>query len=272
MSEHMAEHQQHRKVRIGVQLQPQHGEWAQLRRAVVEAEELGVDIAFNWDHFYPLRGEPEGKHFECWTMLGAWAEVASRVEIGALVTCNSYRNPELLADMARTVDHISGGRLILGIGAGWFQKDYDEYGYEFGTAGSRLAELGEALPRIERRLGRLNPAPTRHIPVLIGGSGEKKTLRLVAKHADIWHSFGDPETFAHKASVLDDWCSREGRDPADIERSVGTGGGPERNGERLLELGARLFTVGVEGPDWDLAPLRDWIAFRDEINSSGSST
>jgi probable F420-dependent oxidoreductase len=259
-----------RAVRIALQLQPQHGDYATIRDRVREAEDLGVDVVFNWDHFYPLYGDHDGKHFECWTMLGAWAEQTSRVQIGALVTCNSYRNPELLADMARTVDHVSGGRLIFGIGSGWFRKDYDEYGYEFGTAGGRLDALAEALPRIESRWAKLNPAPlTRddgrsRPPVLIGGGGERKTLRLVARHADIWHSFSNVETLVRKSAVLERHCADLGRDPAEIERSVGTPDGkPADVAPALLDAGASMFTVGVGGPDYDLGKLAAWITWRD---------
>jgi probable F420-dependent oxidoreductase len=255
-----------RPIRIGLQLQPQHADYATIRRTAAEAEDLGVDIVFNWDHFYPLYGEPEGKHFECWTMLGAWAEATSRVEIGALVSCNSYRNPELLADMARTVDNISDGRLILGIGSGWFEKDYDEYGYEFGTAGGRLDNLAESLPRIEARLAKLNPQPVRKIPVLIGGGGEKKTLKLVAKHADIWHGFGDPEIVERKVKILDQHCVDVGRDPSEIERSCGVEGEPSELGPKLRALGVSTFTVGAGGPDYDLTALREWIQWRDKEN------
>ncbi len=264
-----------RPIRIAVHLQLQHADYDAIRRAAREAENIGVDIVFNYDHFFPLSGDPDGKVFECWTVLGAWAESTSRVEIGALVTCNAYRNPDLLADMARTVDNISGGRLILGIGSGWWQKDFDEYDYTFGTAGQRLDALAASLPRIEHRLARLNPPPTRKIPVLIGGGGEKKTLPIVAEHADIWHAFGDQATLRRKIDVLETHCRAIGRDPDEIERSgliVPCPAVPAEEAagyatpDELRELGYTLFTWTIGGPNYDLEPLREWIDWRDKHN------
>jgi probable F420-dependent oxidoreductase len=263
------------EIRIGVQVAPQHSSYQSIRDTLAELEDLGVDIAFNWDHFFPLSGEPDGLHFEGWTMLAAWAEQTSRIQFGPLVTCNTYRNPDLLADMARTVDHISAhgtgeGRLVFGIGSGWFERDYAEYGYEFGTAGSRLDSLAEALPRIRSRWDKLNPAPTRKLPILIGGGGEKKTLRIVAEHADIWHSFSDVETLERKLAVLREWCEKVGRDMDEITISTGASVRPGVGDSQLevldaqYELGARLFTLGITGPDIDLEPVRTLLAWREQ--------
>ncbi|HWV88289.1 MAG TPA: LLM class F420-dependent oxidoreductase [Capillimicrobium sp.] len=254
------------RVRVGVQVQPQHGEFDRMRRAWREAEEIGADCIYTWDHFYPLRGEPEGRHFEGLACLASLAENTQRAEVGALVFCNSYRNPNLLADAHRTIDHISGGRVVLGIGAGWFAKDYEEYGYEFGTAPDRLRALRRDLPIMRERLRRLNPPPLRDMPILIGGGGEKVTLRLVAEHADTWHAFADLDTYVHKAQVLARHCERVGRDPAEIEHSVSRFDRDlPRHADAYLEAGVRQFVVNTGGPDFDLSTLLEMVAWRDRL-------
>lgn len=256
---------QSRSIRIGVQLHPQHApNYGLIRDAVRRCEDLGVDIVFNWDHFFPLYGDKEGAHFECWTMLGAIAEQTEHVELGALVTGGGYRNPDLLADMARTVDHISNGRLILGVGAGWYRKDYEEYGYEFGTPGSRLKLFKETMGRIDARLKKLNPAPIREIPILIGGGGERKTLRLVAEYADIWHCFGDADTYRHKTRVLEEHCETVGTEFARIEKSKDWPGIDQAR--TFVDLGVTQFTVGTGGPDYDLTTVKQALAWRDAHN------
>ena len=166
-----------RPVRVGVQLQPQHADYADLRRAVTAAEEAGVDVIFTWDHFFPLGGDPNGKHFECWTMLAAWAEQTERVELSALVTCNSTATlicsptwRALLITLAAGVSSLAS--------APWFERDYQEYGYEFGTPGTRISALGNSLPRIRARFDRLNPPPVRPIPILVAGAASGKRCAL----------------------------------------------------------------------------------------------
>ncbi len=257
-------------VRISVSLYPQHAEYSDIRRAAEQAEALGVDVLYTWDHFFPLSGARNGKHFECWTLLAAIAEVTDRILIGPLVSCNSYRNPELLADMARTVDHVAGGRIILGIGSGWSERDYREYGYEFGTAASRLKALDAALPRIKSRLEKLNPAPKGKMPILIGGGGEKVTLRITAQHADIWHVFSnsDVDKVRHKNAVLDEWCAKVNRDPKQIERSIGVDIKRLDLADVMHGAGADEIHVGLDGPAYDFARVKDWLAWRDEKNSN----
>ena len=250
------------RIRIGVQLHPQHTSYAAFADAVKQVEDLGADTIWNWDHFYPLYGEKDGAHFEGWTTLTAMATLTSRAEVGCLVTCNTYRSPNLLADMARTVDHISNGRLIFGIGAGWFERDYSEYGYDFGTAPSRLKELGKNLPIIKARWEKLNPAPTRKIPVLIGGGGEKVTLKLTAQHADLWNGFGPPENWQRKNQILTNWCHELGRDPNEIERTASIDAGELANLDAYVAAGATHLILGWGAP-WDLAPIKQLLAWRD---------
>ena len=222
---------------------------------------MGADSIWVWDHFFPLYGDPDAAHFEAWTLMATMAADTDNARIGILVTGNSYRNPELLADMARTVDHISSGRAYLGIGSGWFERDYDEYGYDFGTAVGRLRQLEADLPRMKRRLARLSPPAMGDLPLLIGGSGEKVTLRLVAEHADAWNSFGPPEHFAAKNAVLDTWCAETGRDPAEIERTVAVAADDVDDVGRYVDAGADHVIVML-GTPFDLDPLGSLIEQR----------
>jgi probable F420-dependent oxidoreductase len=238
-----------------------------MRAAWKRADDMGADSLWTWDHFFPLTGEPDGSHFEGMTLLAAMAESTHHASIGPLVASVGYRNPNLLADMARTIDHISGGRFILGLGAGWFARDYEEYGYDFKDAPARLRDLAAALPVIAERLAALNPGPLqKKLPIMIGGAGEKVTLRLVAEYADLWNSFGAPEEIGRLSRVLDDWCAKVGRDPADIERSV-----LFSNVERIhladdyVRNGITHLIFGLEGPEFDFDPVERLIAWRDSI-------
>lgn len=248
-----------------------------MRAAAARADALGYDIVYTWDHFYPLYGDDGGPHFECFTTLASFAEVTERCEIGPLVACNSYRNPHLLADMARTLDHASAGRFVLGIGSGWFRRDYDAYGYHFGTAGSRLRALEHSLPLIRERLVRLRPPPMRPMPILIAGTGPRITLRLVAEHADAWHARFPKHAEDEEPVVarLVHWCDELGRDPRDIEWGLGVE--PDdldrflaEEAPALVDMGFTQFTLGFNGPEWVVEAGADWLAWRDEMNGASS--
>lgn len=237
---------------------------------------MGADIVFGYDHFHKpfvqrtsegprlLPEQPDVNNFEAWTALASWAEITSRAEIGTLVTGIGYRNPDLLADMARTVDHISGGRLVLGVGAGWYEKDYRVYGYDYGTVKSRMDLFAENLERISARLTQLKPPPLRDIPVLIGGAGEKRTLPLVGRYASIWHSSLELEEFRRKNDLVRKHASDAGRDETRIERAS-SWPGDAASADVYVSEGVTLFTTEIHptGDGYDLSPLQELLAWRD---------
>ena len=252
------------KLKIGIQLHPQATTMAAMRNAWESADAMGADSIFTWDHFYPLYGDAQASHFEGSSILAAMAATTTHAQFGMLVSCNSYRNPELLADMARTVDHISGGRHILGIGAGWMERDYEEYGYHFGTAPERLRALGDSLARIKTRLAKLNPAPIGKLPILIGGTGPKVTLKLVAQYADMWNGFGTPAEMRAHCEIIDAHCRSIGRDPSEIERSVLLMG--EDDPIEFFNAGI-THVIYASGAPFDLEWLAKAIDIRDKFNA-----
>jgi probable F420-dependent oxidoreductase len=247
--------------KVGVHIRPQHTTIEALRAAWMGADAMGVDSISIWDHFYPLTGDPAGTHFECWSLLAAMACDTRQAQIGAIVSAIGYRNPDLLADIARTVDHLSGGRLFLGLGAGNSERDHQEYGLAWGTPGQRLAELRAALPRIKDRLARLNPPPVGRVPILIGGGGEQVTLKLVAQHADLSNTPGPPDVLRHKNQIIDDWCAKVGRDPAEIERTTNIPVTAIDRMHEFVEAGAQRLQIQLDHP-FDLTPVEQALRQR----------
>ena len=228
-------------IRLGALCWNQYTDWPSLLAAGQRAETLGYDTLWTWDHLYPIVGSSNGPILEGWLTLAAWAQATERVRIGLMVGANTFREPALVGKMATTLDHISNGRAILGIGGAWFEEEHVAYGLKFGDGHpERLRWLGEALPILHgmlrgerpsatgpryhaRSVRNLPPPVQERLPILIGGSGEKVTLKLVARYADANNLGGGFETVKAKEAILLQHCETVGRDPAEIERTVGTG-------------------------------------------------
>ncbi len=230
------------EVKLGALCWNQYTEWEPLLEAGIRADRLGYDTLWTWDHLYPIVGDPHGPIYEGWLTITAWAARTEHVRIGLMVGANPYREPALVAKMATTLDRISNGRAILGMGAAWFEGEAHDFGFEFGSGfPERLRWLAEALPIMRGMLDgaepsapegsryrasrvRNDPLPVQpHLPICVGGGGEKVTLKLVARYADMNNVGGSVEDVRHKEQVLLEHCAAVGRDPAGIERTTGIG-------------------------------------------------
>lgn len=255
-------------IRFGLFL-PQVGlSWERIRDTAVQADELGFDSVWFVDHMW-MRGLTDLDHLEAWTLMSALASITRQVRIGTLVLCNSYRNPALLAKMASSLDHVSGGRFILGIGAGWMEEEYRAYGYQFPPPRIRIEQLDEALHIVKRlfterratfqgkyysvveAINFPKPRQQPYPPILIGGAGEKRLLRVVAEHANIWNC---PNNVAaelpQKLSALRRHCEAVGRNFDELEISeqcVFLVGENRADVERKLAAAQALL-----GTVWDL--------------------
>jgi alkanesulfonate monooxygenase SsuD/methylene tetrahydromethanopterin reductase-like flavin-dependent oxidoreductase (luciferase family) len=228
-------------VKLGALCWNQYTSWPALLDAGVRADRLGFDTLWTWDHLYPIIGSAKGPILEGWLTLAAWAQATEQVRIGLMVGANTFREPALTAKMATTLDHISGGRAILGIGGAWFETEHEAYGLPFGSGfPERLRWLAEALPimrgmlhgerptasgpRYSAKAIRNDPAPIQErLPLLIGGGGERVTLKLVARYGDANNLGGGLKNVIRKEAILVQHCETVGRDPAEIERTAGMG-------------------------------------------------
>jgi alkanesulfonate monooxygenase SsuD/methylene tetrahydromethanopterin reductase-like flavin-dependent oxidoreductase (luciferase family) len=227
-------------ITLGALPWPQYTDWQALRAAGIRAEELGYDSLWTWDHLYPIVGSHHGPMFEGYLTLAAWVAGTSRIRIGLMVGANPFRNPALVGKMVTQLDHMSGGRMICGIGAAWFEEEHHDFGFDFGASvGERLRWLEEAVVILRGMFDGTEPSGTdhyaarsvrnlptpvqAHLPILVGGGGERKTLRIVAQHADANNLGGGFERVRHKEEVLLRHCAEVGRDPAEIERTANLG-------------------------------------------------
>jgi len=227
-------------LRLGLNLWSQAATWPSFLAAARRAEALGYDHFWTWDHVLAIFGEEDQPIFEGYTALAAVAQATSRIRLGLFVGANTFRNPGIAVKALTTIDHISDGRAIMGMGGAWFGSEHRAFGIDFGSGfGQRLDWLNEAASATRALLDgetvtsapggrysfdalKINPAPVQaHLPIMIGGGGEQKTLRIVARYADMWNVFGTPETVAAKDAILRARCEEVGRDPEAIERSLG---------------------------------------------------
>lgn len=242
-------------MRIGIQIQPQNTSFQEIRETAWAADAIGVDSIYIWDHAVPL-SEGSNRTQEAWTTLAALAVTTKRCRIGTLVSPIGFRSPALLALMANTVDEISEGRLVLGLGSGWHKPDYEELEIGFDTAPIRAQMLHKSMVAIKAR--------TPGIPILIGGGGEKQTLRTVAEFADSWHSFSDIEQYRHKSLVLEDYCVEVGRDPEEIERSVyASWGWTFLEADEFRKAGVNELVFSMKAP-FEIGWAERWLRWRDE--------
>ncbi|HKG56357.1 MAG TPA: TIGR03560 family F420-dependent LLM class oxidoreductase [Candidatus Limnocylindrales bacterium] len=267
-------------MRFGAGFWIQRTSWPALRDACVEAEAAGFDTIWLDDHLLADEGDWHDAKLEGWSALAAVAAVTKRARLGLLVSANTFRNPGLTAKLATTLDHVSEGRAILGIGGGWFEREHDAFGIDFGSGfGERLDRLDEAVMLIRRLLdgervtheGRFyqfhdavcEPRPLQqHLPILIGGSGPKKTLRTTARYADLWNGFGSVDRVAGTSDVLRERCAEEGRPFEAIERTVtmdvvirDDAAAAERTYD---EIAARHGLRGEAGSDGSARGLNAW--------------
>ena len=266
-----------RSVKLGVLAWSQYTDWRSLSDAAVTVDRLGFDSLWTWDHLYPIFGDPHGPIFEGYMTLAGLAGATERVTLGLLVGANTFRNPALVAKMVTTLDHISDGRAVLGIGAAWFELEHTAYGIDFGkSVGQRLDWLDEAAGIVHGMLHGQRPSGSslyrantvvneprpvqERLRIMIGGGGERKTLRTVARFADMWNVGGDVETVRHKDEVLRRWCGEVGRDSQEIERTLLAGAVVVRPSEgEARDVVRQIHRVNkgwAEDPKWVCTPDR----------------